>query len=67
MWFGMAYSSEPGGFIAAFDGENWRSYSLKTSGYSGGEPAALAFDAENRLWIGTKVDGASIYELQSGK
>ena len=67
LWFGMAYSTEPGGFIAAFNGETWRSYSPQNSGYSGGEPSALVFDAENRLWIGTQVDGVTIYQPQVEK
>ncbi len=66
-WFGMAYSTEPGGFVARFDGTEWRSFSPQNSGYSGGEPVALAFDAENRLWIGTRVDGVTIYQPQVEK
>lgn len=60
-WFGMAYSTEPGGFLTRFDGENWQVYSVKNSGFSGGEPSAMAVDDQNRLWIGTRMDGISIF------
>jgi 4-amino-4-deoxy-L-arabinose transferase-like glycosyltransferase len=60
-WAGFAFSMQPGGQLARFDGSQWQVFTPNDSGFAGDEPAALAFDTSQRLWVATKVNGLQIF------
>ena len=60
-WAGFAFSMQPGGQLARYDGKQWQLYSSDNSGFSGDEPSALAIDSAQRLWIGTRVNGLQVF------
>ena len=62
-WIGLGFSTEPGGVLARFDGENWKRFTPSNSGFGGGEPFSMAVDQANRLWVGTATNGLQIFEL----
>lgn len=62
-WLGFAYATEPGGLVARFDGNQWQTYTSSNSGFTGYEPAALALDPFDRLWIGLRQGGLVIYQI----
>ena len=62
LWVGTARPTEVGGVLAEFDGEAWKAYTPRNSGFSGAEPLAIARDAEGRWWIGTRTAGVDIYQ-----
>jgi len=66
LWLGFDYGTQPGGFLASFDGQNWRQYTPNNSGYTGGEPLALEVDLLGRIWIGTATSGLQTYEAPEG-
>lgn len=62
-WFGMAYATEPGGYLMRkMNGEDrWERYIEGNSGYKNGEPASFTYDNFGRLWIATKGMGIQTY------
>jgi hypothetical protein len=64
LWVGCSFPAEPGGVLASFDGETWKTFDASMSGYSGAEALSLAMDANNRLWIGTTVSGIDILQTK---
>ncbi len=63
-FLGMGFPTEPGGLVSYFDGrDRWVVYQPTNSGFSGGEPLALAMDTMGRLWIGSAIDGLQIFDL----
>ncbi len=63
-WLGLSYSTEPGGLVARFDGSAWQTYSPGNSGYNGDEATAMILDQDQRLWIGTAINGLQIFQLE---
>jgi ligand-binding sensor domain-containing protein len=63
LWVGTAAPAETGGLLAEFDGEQWKVYNSRNSGYSQAEPLVMAPDAHGRWWIGTRTAGVEIYQL----
>jgi ligand-binding sensor domain-containing protein len=61
---GLGFPTEPGGLLARFDGSEWTRFGPNNSGFTGGEPLALALDPSGSLWIGTAADGLQIYQPQ---
>jgi hypothetical protein len=62
LWVGTGAPAEVGGLLAEFDGEQWKVYSGRNSGYSEAEPLAMTADAHGRWWIGTRTAGVEIYQ-----
>ena len=63
LWVGTAAPAETGGLLAEFDGEQWKVYNSRNSGYSQAEPLVMAPDAHGRWWIGTRTAGVEIYQM----
>jgi hypothetical protein len=64
LWVGTAPPTEVGGVLAEFNGETWKLYTPRNSGFSGAEPLAFARDARGRWWIGTRTAGVNIYQAE---
>jgi hypothetical protein len=64
LWVGVAPPAEVGGVLAEFDGQAWKTYTPRNSGFSGAEPLAMAQDGEGRWWIGTRTAGVDIYQAE---
>jgi hypothetical protein len=62
LWVGTAPPTSVGGVLAEFDGETWKVYIPRNSGFSGAEPLAIAQDARGQWWIGTRTAGIDIYQ-----
>jgi hypothetical protein len=61
-WFGLAYSTEPGGYLMKLTSNGkWEKYFSNTSGYLEAEPLDLAFDQDGRLWIATNGGGIQTF------
>ncbi len=62
LWFGFAYSTEPGGYLMRLDKDNqWHKYFSNTSGYQEGEPLDLFIDNSGRLWVATNGTGIQTF------
>jgi len=64
VWVGTSRAMNMGGELSAFDGVKWYSYDTHNSGYTLAEPTAIAFDGEQRIWVGTRNDGIEIYRIK---
>ncbi len=65
IWIGAARPLTTGGFLLRYDGQRWRNFLPRDSGFTGAEPLALAVDHRQMLWIGTRTDGVLLYQLSS--
>lgn len=63
IWAGAARPLTTGGFLLRYNGQEWRNFLPRDSGFTGAEPLALAVDQQRVLWIGTRVDGVITYQL----
>jgi sugar lactone lactonase YvrE len=61
-WIGVSYPNQPGGILARFDGNEWKRFESRYTGYSGGATVAIAKDPLGRLWLGTQTLGVDIYD-----
>jgi sugar lactone lactonase YvrE len=61
LWVGTAAPAETGGMVSEFDGQQWKDFNRRNSGYSEAEPLVIAQDAAGRWWIGTRTVGVEIY------
>jgi ligand-binding sensor domain-containing protein len=50
--------------LSEFDGQQWRDFNRRNSGYSEAEPLTMAPDADGRWWIGTRTAGLEIYRMR---
>jgi hypothetical protein len=64
LWVGTAAPAEAGGMLSEFDGQQWRDFNRRNSGYSEAEPLTMAPDADGRWWIGTRTAGLEIYRMR---
>ena len=48
--------------IDIYDGESWQHLSQENSGLSDDQVTAIAFDQEDRAWIGTEEGGINVYD-----
>ena len=64
LWIGTALPAEVGGALVEFDGEQWKAYNNRNSGFSGAEPLVIARDVQGRWWIGTRTAGVDIYQAE---
>ena len=56
-WIGTAAPAEVGGVLAEFDGETWKQYTSRDTGFSGAEALVIIVDRDRRRWIGTRTTG----------
>ncbi|WP_298820239.1 transcriptional regulator [Chloroflexus sp.] len=63
IWIGAARPLTTGGFLLRYDGQTWRNFLPRDSGFPGAEPLALAVDHRRVLWIGTRANGVVTYQL----
>ena len=61
-WIGTAAPAEVGGVLAEFDGETWKQYTSRDTGFSGAEALVIIVDRDRRRWIGTRTTGIDIHE-----
>lgn len=65
LWIAYDYSptgspNSPKG-VTMFDGSRWKTFTVKNSGLSSNEVQTIAFDSQNRAWIGLS-GGISIFD-----
>jgi ligand-binding sensor domain-containing protein len=61
LWVGTAQPAQAGGELAELDGQHWKIWTDRNSGFSRAEALALAQDADGRWWLGTRTSGVDIY------
>ncbi len=62
VWFGFAFSTEPGGYLMKLDINNkWQKYSKNNSGYLESEPLDFYLDDNGKLWIATNGNGIQTF------
>jgi hypothetical protein len=62
VWLGFSHATDPGGMLAHFKGGEWNILTHRNSGFLDNEPLSLLVDYQNRLWIGTRMDGIFVFE-----
>jgi hypothetical protein len=62
LWVGTSHSTQAGGALASFDGQDWKSFQTNNSGASGAEPLAIVV-VNGEVWTATRTGGIDIYRL----